>query len=55
MANALMVIAPYRYQGTWVFDDETVGLAREPFVAGIPAIIDALVRDIADAERRASG
>lgn len=31
-ANALMVIAPYRYAGTWVFDDSAVGLKREPFV-----------------------
>ncbi len=45
-ANALMVIAPYRYNGTWVFDDEAVGLRREPFVAGVPAMIDALVKDI---------
>jgi len=26
MANALMVIVPYWYEGTWVFDDESVGL-----------------------------
>ena len=50
MANALMVIAPYRYQGTWVFDDEAVGLVREPFVAGVPEMIDALVREIPNAE-----
>jgi hypothetical protein len=47
--NALMVIAPYRYQGTWVFDHEAVGLKREPFVAGVPEMIDALVKDIPDA------
>ena len=40
--NSLMVIAPYRYEGMWVFDDERVGLTREPFVAGIPEMIDAL-------------
>ncbi len=49
MANALMVIAPYWYQGTWVFDDESVGLNKEPFVAGVPEIIDNLVNDIPDA------
>ena len=32
--NAIMVIAPYRYEGTWVFDDNRFGLVREPFVAG---------------------
>jgi len=45
-----MVIAPYRYQGTWVFDDPAVGLVREPFVAGVPEMIDLLVADIPDAE-----
>ena len=49
MANALMVIAPYRYEGTWVFDDASVGLVREPFVAGVPEMIDDLVRDIPNA------
>jgi hypothetical protein len=47
--NAIMVIAPYRYNGTWVFDDPRFGLVREPFVAGVPAMIDALVADIPDA------
>ncbi len=44
-----MVIAPYRYEGTWVFDDPVVGLSREPFVAGMPEMIDELVRTIPDA------
>jgi hypothetical protein len=47
--NALMVIAPYWYNGTWVFDDEVASLRREPFVAGVPEMIDALVKDIPDA------
>ena len=45
-ANALMVIAPYRHAGTWVFDDPSAGLKQEPFVAGVPEMIDVLVRDI---------
>ena len=49
--NAIMVIAPYRYKGTWVFDDPRFGLVREPFVAGVPAMIDALVADIPDADK----
>ena len=49
MGNILMVITPYWYQGTWVFDDESVGLSREPFVAGVPEIIDDLVKDIPNA------
>ncbi|MFB8787769.1 MAG: DUF6717 family protein [Potamolinea sp.] len=51
MSNAMMVIFPYRYQHTWVFDDEKVGLVQEPFVSGIPEIIDVLVQDIPNADR----
>ncbi len=45
-ANSLMVLVPYRYGGTWVFDDPATGLKREPFVAGVPEMINHLVRDI---------
>ena len=48
-ANAIMVIVPYRYAGTWVFDDSKAGLVREPFVAGVPEMIDQMVTTIADA------
>ena len=47
--NALRIIAPYKFEGTWVFDDAAVGLHREPFVAGIDVMIDRLVADIPDA------
>ncbi|TWU06807.1 hypothetical protein CA54_52060 [Symmachiella macrocystis] len=50
-SNSVMIIQPYRYAGTWVFDDTSVGLVREPFVAGVPEMIDALVADIPDAEQ----
>jgi hypothetical protein len=49
--NAIYVIAPYRHHGTWVFDDPDRGLTREPFVSGVPAMIDRLVRDIRNAEK----
>ena len=49
--NALLVIAPYKYQGTWVFDDPAVGLSREPFIAGIDTMIDQAVVDIPNAEK----
>ncbi|MBA7520328.1 hypothetical protein ES705_12422 [subsurface metagenome] len=49
MANTLMVIAPYWYQGTWVFDDESAGLNKEPFVAGVPEMIDNLTKGIPNA------
>ncbi|QDT92786.1 DUF6717 family protein [Gimesia algae] len=49
--NAIMVIAPYRHQGTWVFDDSSAGLVQEPFVAGVPEMIDVIVKDIPDADK----
>jgi hypothetical protein len=48
--NAIGVIAPYKYEGIWVFDDPAVGLVREPFVAGIDTMIDKLVASIPAAE-----
>ena len=49
--NSLFVIAPYKYEGMWVFDDPRVGLSREPFIAGIDTMIDRLVADIPNAEK----
>jgi hypothetical protein len=49
-SNAIMVIAPYRYNGTWVFDDPSAGLKREPFVAGVPEMIDVLVKDVPNSQ-----
>ena len=46
MANAMMIIYPYFTDGDWVFDDESAGLRREPFVFGVPEMIDILVKDI---------
>ena len=50
-ANSIMVIAPYWHAGTWVFDDPSVGLAKEPFVSGVPEMIDHLTTHIPDARR----
>jgi hypothetical protein len=50
MGNQIHVIAPYRQASTWVFDDPSVGLKAEPFVSGIPQMIDALVKDIPRAD-----
>ena len=47
--NSLFAIAPYRFQGMWVFDDAGVGLRQEPFVSGADRIIDVLTEDIPDA------
>ena len=43
MNNAIFVIKPYRWKGMWVFDDERVGLDKEPFVAGADTMIDTAV------------
>lgn len=38
-----MILKPYKYLGTWVFDDETTGLNKEAFVAGVPEILEGLL------------
>ncbi|MBW4506145.1 MAG: hypothetical protein KME64_06510 [Scytonematopsis contorta HA4267-MV1] len=50
MANSLMLIFPYKYEDIWVFDDKAVGLEREPFVCGVPEMIDTLVENIPNAD-----
>lgn len=46
--NHMLVISPYwdDDSGTWVFDEANFGLIKEPFVLGIPHMIDNLVKDI---------
>jgi len=41
--NAIHVIKPYRWNGMWVFDDDRVGLDKEPFVAGADTMIDTAI------------
>ena len=48
--NALSVIKPYRWEGMWVFDDDSVGLDKEPFVSGADEMIDLLVTEVPKAE-----
>ena len=38
-----MILKPYKYLGTWVFDDEATGLNKEAFVAGVPEILEGLL------------
>lgn len=47
--NTLKAIQPYYSSGTWIFDDAATGLRAEPFVHGIPEMIDRLVADIPNA------
>ncbi len=49
MSNQIQVISPYWLHGTWVFDDPATDLVQEPFVSGVPEMIDDLVADIPDA------
>ena len=49
-ANSIMTIQPYRHNGTWVFDDVSAGLMQEPFVAGVPEMIDFLVEDVSNSD-----
>ena len=49
--NSILVLNPYQHASTWVFDDPTRGLEKEPFVAGIPGIIDRVVDEIPDADK----
>jgi hypothetical protein len=49
MANAIMLIHPYRNYGEWVFDDPETGLVKEPFISGADTIIDAMVAHLPDA------
>lgn len=51
MDNAIMVIFPYQYEGVWVFDDPDVDLVKEPFVFGVPEMIDGLINDIPNAKQ----
>jgi len=50
MMNIIFCIVPYKHSGTWVFDDPDRDLIKEPFVAGVPEILDRLTEDIKGAE-----
>lgn len=45
MTNEINIIKPYRFETAWVFDDERVGLEREPFICGADALIDAALAE----------
>jgi len=47
--NSINAIHPYKNNGLWVFDDDSVGLLREPFVSGADDIIERLVEGIPNA------
>lgn len=49
--NALLVIEPYRIGRGWAFDEPRLGLKGEPFVQGIPEMIDKLVSGIPGSDK----
>ena len=48
--NSIRIIKPYKFAGTWVFDDDNTNLVREPFVEGADDIIDVMTSPIEEAE-----
>jgi len=50
MGNALLVIEPYRSGKVWRFDEPRLRLKGEPFVQGVPEMIDKMVAGIPGAE-----
>ena len=48
--NAILIVKPYWCDGTWVFDDKRVNLYKEPFVAGVPEMINHITEDIPNAK-----
>lgn len=41
--NVMNMIFPWKEGANWIFDDPARGLVREPFVLGIPEMIDEIV------------
>ena len=38
--NSMMVLYPYKKNGAWVFDDEQRGVVEEPFLSGMPRMLE---------------
>ena len=47
----VLILEPYREDGTWLFDDPATDLKREPFVGDVNGMLDRLSADIPDAGR----
>lgn len=46
----VLVLEPYRVDGTWLFDDPATGLEREPFVGEVTGMLDRLTAAIPEAD-----
>lgn len=51
MGNALLTIEPYRSGKIWRFDEPLLHLKGEPFVQGIPEMIDKMVEGIPGSDK----
>lgn len=51
MTNSIVAIRPHLYAGMWVFTDEARGLINEPFVDGIPEIIELATAGLKEPEK----
>lgn len=49
--NSLLVIEPYRTGSTWAFDEPRLHLQHEPFVQGIPEMLDKMVAGIPGSDK----
>src|SRR5215813_13314786 len=50
-STGVIVLEPYREDGTWLFDDPAAGLVREPFVGEVNDMLDRLSAGIPEAEK----
>ena len=46
--NVIHIILPYKWEGVWDFDDERVGLDKEPLVVGVRSQFTSQLRIIPD-------
>lgn len=46
MSNSLFTIEIYKHAGTWCFTDEKRDLIHEPFVCGIPELINDSIKEL---------
>lgn len=46
----MFTIYPYKFKGSWVFDDQKRGLDKEAFVQGADKILDIISRGIPNAQ-----
>jgi hypothetical protein len=48
--NAMFLVHPYKVGSNWVFDDSSRDLVREPFVFGIPEMIELFTDGVDNAQ-----